>query len=559
MTKDELKKLRNRATLAAQNRSAIEGVWDYIEQFVAPFRAALYPDLNENAVNWRRWGIFDSTAVIANQILASNIHSGLTNSSYKWLDMRFSGMVGLQLNKNPEAIRWIGDNAELVYDGISESNFGLKASELYLDLPSFGTGTMLKESVVVNNTLEKWVFTSVPISDSYFEEDYMGQPNRWYRELHWTSNAIFSKWPKDTIEEDARRKLEKADANVKHKILFCIFPRDGVSPSPNVTARENRPWGGVYFLTDSLTQLGEEEGYYDFPVFIPRWRTTSGSQWGHSPAMVSLGDILTLNQFVKLVLTAGEKVLDPALLVKQRGVFGNIQLGASQTTVVKDVEKSIRAFESKARFDVSGLTKQDMQMSIKEAFYNDKLELKKSPVSTATEVQGQFELMARLLGPTYERFQIDFLNPLVLSCFGDMHRYRVVSAAPQIVQDAQAEMKIEYLGPMARAQKLDKVQAIERLLAGVAGMAEAYPEALDLIDVDEAVYATARYLGTPGEILKDSNKVRVIRKLKQQVQNLQQQLAMAGGAAQVAKDGAEAVNKLGGVSDGLKQITSQAA
>jgi len=99
-------------------------------------------------------------------------------------------------------------------------------------------------------------------------------------------------------------------------------------------------------LYEDATQLGDEGGYFEMPAFVPRWRKTAGSQWGYSPAMVCLSDVLTLNQLVELILIAGEKVVDPPVLGRRRGVFGDVDLRAGGYTTVAD-EKSITVFESK--------------------------------------------------------------------------------------------------------------------------------------------------------------------------------------------------------------------
>ena len=555
LSKSKIKKLKSRLDTLRLDRSNIEGIWEYIEQFVVPFKSALYENWSESSVNWRRWGIYDSTAVISNQILASNIHSGLTNFSYRWLDFTFKGAAGRVLNKMQRPAGWLQENSEAVFDGISESNFNVESNESYLDISSFGTAHILKEVEVRNNSLDKFVFTAVPSNEAHFEDDYKGQPVYWFRELKWTATQIFSKFDKKTIPEETVKRLEAKDtAGERVSVIFAIYPRKGRASSQYVQVRSIRPWGGCYFLESDLTQLGDEDGYYDFPVYIPRWRTTSGSRWGHSPAFVVLGDILTLNELVKLVLTSAEKVIDPANLVTRRGIFGNVNLGPGDITVVADIEKSLRPYESGARFDVSSLTKSDLQQSIKEAYYTNRLEIKKSPQQTATEVHAQFELMSRLLGPTHGRLLVDWINPMTLSSYGDMFRYKVLAPPPPEVQDAQAEMKVEYHGPMARAQKMDEVQSIERLIGSVAQVSEKFPDALDIIDIDEAVYNTAKFLGVPPEIIRDKTKIGTVRRLKKQVQELSQQIEMMQGAAGAAKDGAQAVASLEGTGQQIQGL-----
>lgn len=87
---------------------------------------------------------------------------------------------------------------------------------------------------------------------------------------------------------------------------------------------------------------------------------------------------------------------------------------------------------------------------------------------------------------------------------------------------------VQYQSPLARAQKLEEVSAIERLMGDVTVIAQVKPEALDNIDGDEAVRLTAKNLGVPDSIVRTSDQVTQYRKQKQAdaQQQAQQQMGM---------------------------------
>ena len=143
---------------------------------------------------------------------------------------------------------------------------------------------------------------------------------------------------------------------------------------------------------------------------------------GNSPAMIALPDIMTLNQLVELIIRSSEKVVDPATLVTERGLISDLDLTPGGMTVVRDIEGSVKPYESRARFDVSELQREKLKDSVNRAFYVDQLQLKDSPAMTATEVQVRYELMQRLLGPTLGRLMSDFLDPLLSRTFSIMYR-----------------------------------------------------------------------------------------------------------------------------------------
>lgn len=214
--------------------------------------------------------------------------------------------------------------------------------------------------------------------------------------------------------------------------------------------------------------------------------------------------------------------------------------------------ESLKAFESQARFDVGALTKEDLQQSIRKAFFEDQLQLKESPQMTATEVQTRFEMMARLIGPSLGRIQNDLHAPLVSKTFNALFRYKRLPEPPPVVTERQAQIDIEFIGPMARAQKMDKVTNIERWVANLAQLAEVLPDILDNVDSDAAATETAHYLSVPPEVVRTKAAKLKIRKDRAARQEAQEKMAMAAQGAEMVKNLGAAGGGGGGNGAGLE-------
>jgi hypothetical protein len=83
---------------------------------------------------------------------------------------------------------------------------------------------------------------------------------------------------------------------------------------------------------------------------------------------------------------------------------------------------------------------------------------------------------------------------------------------------------------MSRAQKLDKLASNERWVTQAMGLAEIFPEAADLVDVDGYLREQAEALNTSPEAIVSEQKVKGIRDRRKQ-----QQQAMAQTAQQAAQ------------------------
>ena len=176
---------------------------------------------------------------------------------------------------------------------------------------------------------------------------------------------------------------------------------------------------------------------------------------------------------------------------------------------------------------------------------------------TATEVSVRYELMQRLLGPTFGRLKSDLLDKVVRRTFNILFRAGQFPATPQIVRDAQAELDIQYVGPMARAQKAERVGAIERYTQNVVALATAVaplaPEKamqlLDNIDPLKIPRELAELLGVPIDLLPTEGDVEKARKQREQMQAQMQEIQAAQAAGDAGKSLGEAAQVLRPVED----------
>ncbi len=534
MTPEEI--VARMRTLEAERRN-LDHRWEVISHFVMPNRGRFFEKESdyEESVNWRHRELYDSTAVVSARLLASSIHSNLTSASGRWFTLRFRDEL---LNKNHEARQWIEDCERILYYAINESNFSLEIAECYLDLVAYGTAVLLHES----DGRGGFIFKATMAREIYFEEDFDGKLIGIYRYKKYTALQLLSKYP-DTIPDTVRTQAEGATtANVPHEVIHCIRlrPENKDADISSDLAPEARPFEERYILVKGAQELTPQaSGYYEMPAYVMRWGRAAGSKFGDSPAINVLADIVTLNQMVELILKAAEKVIDPPTLTQQRGIIGDLDLKPGGVTVVRDIN-GIKPYESAARFDVSQLQRENLISTIQDSFFTKHLVLKDSPAMTATEVNARYEFIQRVLAPVVGRIKADGLNPLIKRGFWTLFREGRLPEMPVSVADSITELDIEYLGPLARIQKMTDVTSTERLLGNLGQIAAVSPEVIDTIDWDKLVRMYSERLGVPFEILKTEEQVRTLREQRAQQQAQQQQLEAAGQIASAMKDGAQA-------------------
>ena len=519
-------------------RKTIDSAWQTIEKFVAPYRGQFFENqTSEHEQNWRKREIYDSTAINASQTLAASIHGSITSPAFRWFDLQFRVD---QLNQTQEAKEWLDDTADRIYNALQESNFNLEVGECYTDLVNYGTSVVLEEFTGDELTGEniELTFSAVPIKEAYFEEDHKGGISSFYRRLMWTPSQIISKFGEDKVPEKINA-LEASGKTDRLEVVYCIWKRKGIDEVDGIVAPEKRPYAYRYILKEGGETLGEEGGYYEMPAYAPRWRKTSESKWGNSPAMNALNDILTLNQLVELILRSAEKAIDPSWVTTMNNIFSDLDLEPAGLTIARDPSK-LSPLESAGRFDVGQLIKSDLVQSIQKAFYMDQLQLKDSPAMTATETMARMELMQRTLGPTLGRLQSDLLDPLISRTLNILFRSGQLKELPESLKQNGGDIDVSYVGSLSRSQRMDGIANVERYLGLLGGIAQFKPEVLDLFNQDKAARDLGNDLNVPAAYLNSNEDVAALRQQRaaqQQAQFEAENMKMGGEAMQAVGKG----------------------
>lgn len=526
----------------ASERSNLDGQLSLLERFVLPGKGRYYEGdaMGEQSIDWRHREIYDGTAMHANTLLASNLHSNLTSESATWFDLRFRED---ELNDDHEASVWLEASSERVRASLNDSNFALEVNEFYQDASGFGTAVLMHSEH--KGPAMAWgghLFKAETLRQCVFEEDMDGRPVALFVMRGYTALQLADRFGVNELPTKLKHQVETHNelaATQKHECLFAVYQvlankdvdRSAVLP----VAR--RPFFGEWILVEGRHRLGELQGYYTFPGYVLRWQRTAGSKYGHSPGLVALGDILTLQEMVELVRTATEKTVDPPTKSLMRGVIGDIELQAGSNTVVRDMNSLQPLMPPGAyRVDAGWQDIQDLRGRIERYFFVDQLQLKDSPQMTAFEVSKRWEMMQRLLGPTLGRIKSDLLDPLIENCFWMLYRKQQLPPMPEIVGQLSAELDIEYVGPLARAQRMHAVDGVERWLATVRGLAEVNPEVADVPDIDEIAKYLADVLGVPAKLARSQADIDEIREGRAKQAQEAQMLEQAQGLGRAAKD-----------------------
>ena len=520
MAKTDLtKNLLSRFEKLKSQRQNWESHWQDVADYMQPRKADV---TKQRARGDKRMElIFDSSPIQAVELLAASLHGMLTNPSTPWFTLRFKDE---DVDGEDEAKLWLQSATDAMYTAFNRSNFQQEIFELYHDLITFGTAAMFIEED--NDDLIK--FSTRHINEVFIAENDKGRIDTIYRKFNISARAAVQKFG-DKVSSDITATVKK-DPYSEIDIIHAVYPRDDFNPTKK--DKSNMPFESVYIEVKTGNELSVS-GFKEFPFVVPRYLKASNEIYGRSPAMTALPDVKMLNEMSKTTIKAAQKQVDPPLLVPDDGFL----------LPVRTVPGGLNFYRSGTRDRIEplnigannplGLNMEEQRRdSIRSVFYVNQLMMQDGPQMTATEVIQRNEEKMRLLGPVLGRLQSELLKPLIDRVFNILLRNNMLPQAPEFLSGRDIE--IEYVSPLAKAQKSSELQSIMRAIEILGSLANVAP-VFDYVNFDNLVKHLADIVGVPQKILKSQSQVNAERQQAQQqqqeMQQMQQvqQLAKAGG------------------------------
>ena len=518
-------------------RGTWESHWEEISERVLP-RSSEFTGTRTNG-DKRTEKLYDATSALALERFAAAVESLLTPRGAKWHTLRASDPG---LNEDPEVAAWF-DSVERIlfhYRYAPRANFASQMHESYLSLGAFGTGAMF----VDEKFDEGFRYRAVHLADLYIAENEHGIVDTVYRKMDCTARQVAMMFGDENVSADM---LKKANDNPDERveILHVVAPRS----DRNVSMRDriNMEYGSGYYEMKTR-KLMEEGGFEDFPYIISRYVTAPREVYGRSPAMMVLPDIKMLQAMSRVVIRAGEKVVDPPLLIADDGAILPVNTKAGGATFARLDGRSqapIQPLNTGGRPDIGEEMMERRRRTINDAFLVTLFQiLVDSPAMTATEVLQRAQEKGALLAPTIGRQQSETLGPLIERELGVLARQDLLPPVPDILADQ--EYQVEYVSPLSRAMKSEEGVGILRTLEMVQPIAAVDPSVMDNFDFDEITRVLADVNGVPQRILKTADNIEAERESRAQQQQLQ-------GALQAAPQAADAALKISQISQAAQQ------
>jgi Bacteriophage head to tail connecting protein len=499
-------------------------LWNVAAQLVMPAWDNFIGEFAEG-VN-RNTRIFDSTGVIANERFAAAMEAMLTPRSQIWHKLKADDE---ELADVPVVQRYMDQVGKILFAARyhPEANFASQTDECYMSLGAFGNNCMYVDEVL-GRCLR---YRSFPLSEVCWALNHQGMVDTVFRNFRYSAKQAVDHWGREHVPSEISRVLS-TNPYQQFDFLQCVRPNPEHVPfSYGDKGKKYECWY-IYLGNKSVLSRG---GLRTFPCAIGRYRVAPRENYGRGPATTCLPDVRTANEMVKTGLRAGQKAVDPPVLLAEDSVLNNFnqRSGANNYGMMtQDGKPLAMPFESKANFQLADKMLDGTRQVIRDTFLNTLFQiLVQNPNMTATEALLRAQEKGELIAPAMGRQQSEFLGPMIHREIDILSEAGQLPPPPMELVRSKRGMRIEYTSPLARALRAEEGTAIMNTFTDIAQIANLDPSVKFIIDAHDAVREMANIRGCPAKLILNEEAVQAL--MKGAADQAQQQ-QMATQAPQVA-------------------------
>lgn len=498
-------------------------LWNVAAQYVMPAWDNFIGEWAEG-VN-RNTRIFDSTGPIANERFGAAMEAMLTPRSQIWHKTKADDE---ELNDNPAVSKYLDIVTKILFGARyhPQANFASQTDECYLSLGAFGNNCLYIDEMVGHSLR----YRSVPLSEIVWAQNHQGAVDTVFRKFKYTAKQVIQHWG-GNVPQGIREQFAK---NPYGELDFLHVIRPNSEHVPFAYGPKGMKWECWYIFLKDRSVI-ERSTYRTFPCAIGRYRMAPRETYGRGPATTCLPDIRTANEMMKTALRAGQKAVDPPILLAEESVLQNFNQrpGANNYGMMTADGKPLAApFESKSNWKLGEEQLEGTRSSIRDTFLNTLFQiLVQNPNMTATEALLRAQEKGELIAPAMGRQQSEFLGPLIHREIDILSAANQFPPPPQELLRSKRGIRIEYTSPMAMALRAQEGTAIMNTVADLGQMANLDKSVLYLMDFHEAGREMATIRGCPAKLIRSEEEVQA---LLEHAAQQQQDMESAQQAPQVA-------------------------
>jgi hypothetical protein len=535
-------KLENKyAQLRNERVKSWDAPWMTLRDNIDP-DTGRFPDELVNDGGRKDQRIINNTATISAGVLAAGMQSGMTSPARPWFELAAPDPA---MSEFAPVKNWLWFCQNAMREVFVRSNLYNVLPSCYGEQGVFGTGVIA--AIPDDRTLVR--FYNFTIGSYYLATSNRSLVDTLYRDMSMTPRQMAQQFGVKNLSASVKAMLDN-NSEAWVQVCHAIEPND--TREPGRMDNKNMPYRSVYWeKASSRNEILKSSGLKKFPIMAPRWKVTGESVYGKGPGSFCIGEVLALQILERDKLELLKKGVKPPMSAPASMRGTRVSVVPGDVTWVPDAQvggKFAPLYEINPAW--LGQLRGEIQASesrIKTTFYEDLFLMisNMDTVRTATEIATRKEEKMLMLGPVLERQNDELLDPLIDITFqmmleqsiprwqGLLPGKPILPPPPQELQGM--DLSVEYVSILAQAQKALGVTAIERALAFTGNLAASFPQAADMLNVDQTCTEYFDAIGVPPTMLNSPDQVAAIRQARADAAAQAQQQAQVQQVVEGAK------------------------
>lgn len=544
----DLEALKKRKKAMYQERSSWDAQLKDCARFIMPM-AGRFELADTNKGDKKFTSIYDNTGIRANKVYGAGMMAGMTSPARPWFRLAHPDPRMME----HDAVRlWLDQVTKTMRMVFSKSNLYKTLHTMYEELGCFGTA-----AAYIERDYETIVHSTALTCGEYaIAQNSKGRVDTLVREYRATVSQLVTEFGLENCSDTVKQKYNTGALDAWVDVTHFVLPRSARDLSK--PDNKNKKWASIYYESkESGKQVLRESGYDRFPYLVARATVSGGNVYGTSSGMEALGPIKQLqHQQLRKAQVIDYKSNPPLQMPSGfKAMEINTLPGGHSYVDMTTANGGIRpAFEVQMDIGELGVEIQDVRKQIEATFYVDLFLMLANDTrsgTTAREINEKHEEKMLMLGPLLERLHYELIEPMIDIVF-DAVMEATTDAGPILPPPPEdlngVELKVDFISTLAQAQKQIGLGTIDRFVAFVGQAGSIRPEALDKLDIDQAIDVYGDLLGVDPAIIIADDKVAETRGQRAEQMAQQEQMAQMAQMAQPMDQMASAMQKAGGTT-----------
>lgn len=460
-----------------------------------------------------------------------------TSAPCDYLATLVSGLVGYSISPNIVWFKLSLENTKLLnlygvkdfLEGCEEtllaefnrSNLYSQAGVWIQDAATIGHGVMLCSEDIANDKLR---FTTMRSNEIYLDQNENGEIDTVFRKYLMTLRNAVEFFGLEKLDPQLQADYKEVNKwNNPVEILHAVYPRTQYNPEHKNA--KNMPYASIYIDLKN-NKVIEEGGYEENPFSVFEWQQLPGLAYSNSPAIAALPDIKILNVAKKTSMQIAQTSAEPPMRVSNS--IRNINLVPRGFTYINTNDEVIEPIRTGENYPITLDVVKQIQQDIKDWFDVDFFLMLQQQAGnrTATEVMELQGEKAAVLSNLIVALN-GALSKIITRSFNLLMKNGKLPEVPEALSSMNASMKIDFVGPLAQAQKkYHSMGGIAQALQMAQPIMQIFPNAGDFIDADQLMKHAMEGQGMPQRVIREDDDVQKLREERVQAKAQAQQQAM---------------------------------